>query len=233
MTRADIIAITGVVISILGLIGSWISESVALAIWSIALCLVIIIIVGAYTIHLSVPPWTILKHQSELELQDEKGERAIVTKTLKLRASHGSIKHYIHRNISCDGSVEFSVDPNVEIIHQEREAGDHNVTVEFPHHIGRLRSVDTWIKSDLKNTFLANKESITILIDQPTKSLYLRVTFPETRLPHQGTVKIIRRQPGAEKQMAVLDLDGNSVSWSTTRRLFGIPNGEYILCWLW
>ncbi len=97
MTRADIIAIIGVVISILGLIGAWISESVALAILSIALFLVIIIIVGAYTIYLNLPPWTILKHQLDMELLDEKGERAVATKTLKLRASHGSIKHYIHK----------------------------------------------------------------------------------------------------------------------------------------
>lgn len=233
MTRADIIAIIGVVISILGLIGAWISESVALAILSIALFLVIIIIVGAYTIYLNLPPWTILKHQLDMELLDEKGERAVATKTLKLRASHGSIKHYIHRNISCDGSVEFSVDPDVEIIHQEREAGDYNVTVEFPHHISRLRSVNTWIKFDFKNSFPANKESNTILIDQPTRSLEIGATFPENRLPHQGTVKIIRRQSGAEKEMAVLELVGNSVSWSTKRRLFGIPNGEYILCWRW
>jgi len=233
MTRADLFAWGTLVISVLGLIGALYSGSIALAILSIILLITILIIVSTYTISRNLPPWTVMKNNSELIFEGEKGERAVVTKNLDLRANHGAIKHYIHRNISTDGNVKFSVDPNVKIINKEREAGDYVVTVEFPNHISRLRTANTWIKFHLENSFPADRESITINIDQPTRNLTVRVVFPKDRLPKTGTIKMIHRQSGSEKEVASLNLDDHSVAWFIKRRLFGIPNGEYVLFWQW
>ena len=236
MSRSDWIAVIGILIAIIfGIpsVPSFAAGNLALGFVSILLFLVILALTGFLFWFVALPPWTIISHHMRVELLDPDGKDAIARKTIRLRANHGGIQHYAHRNISCDGMLTFEVDSNVSAASHVVEAGDHRVTVAFPNQIGRFKTAATWIEFKLKDTFPADTEGVIVLVDQPIKSLTIEVIYPKDRLPHSGSVRVLYRYSGKEEELSPPEIVDRQVIWTRSRRFRAIPYGEYEISWRW
>ena len=147
-----------------------------------------------------------------------------------LRANHRGVDHYIHRNFSCDGVPRFTLDPNVELVKQDVEAGDHVLTVQFHHPIRCFRKVTTWFEATLDDAFIGSRERLILLIDQKVREVGVEIIFPNDRLPR--SLNAFYRRGGMDEPLPPPELKGDRISLKH-RALYRLPYGEIQVVWTW
>jgi hypothetical protein len=237
VSRSDVIGLIGVILTIvfgIPAVPLFAEGNIALGVLTIALALIILALTGYVYWRLELPPYTILTHESRIEILDAQGRRAAARKTIALRPNYRGADHYTHRNISCDGAVEFAVDPGVVLVQQQRAAGDYFVTVRFPHQLPCFRKAPpTWIEMLFTDAFLGNNESFSLLVDQPIKMASIEVLFPAARHPVPGSVRAVYRYSGHEEELAPPQLAGNRITMLLARKYRLLRYGEYEVMWRW
>jgi hypothetical protein len=236
MTRADWLGVAGLLVSIiLGLpsFSLFARGDRALGIAAIILAGIVLALTWAIRWILQLPPWTIMRHRTRIEVLDPGGKQAVATKTLLLRPNHGGLQHYTHRNISGEGTPVFAVDPAVVLLKQQRSAGDYFVTVEFPHQLRRFEKVTTWLEMRFADAYCGDPENFTLLVDQPMREVSIEVILPESRHPHSDSVMLLYRYSGKEEQLEKPQVQGRTISWTRVHKWRGLPPGEYEIRWNW
>ncbi len=238
MSRSDCFAIGGIVLGVISLIPAvplFSSGNAALGALAVLLAVIILGFTLYFWLTSKLPPYTVLRHESHIEIADRTGRRASARKTLSLRPNHRGLQFYTHRNISTDGQgVTFTVDPGVTLVQQERHAGDHFVTIRFPTQLRRMsRAPLTWLEIICTDAFMADRESFTLLVDQPIKSVRVEVVLPQDRPPHPDSVRLVYRYSGSEEELERPEIITNRIAWERAHRYRCLRYGEYQLSWRW
>ncbi len=179
-----------------------------------------------------LPPFTILSNESRISILDTDGRAARFRKAVLLRANHSKLITYAHRNISADGAIHgFLLNPEVSLMNEHHSAGDYSIHVKFPKPLRRFERTSTWLEFELQNAFLADTESATLIIDQPTKAARIDVEFPAERRP--TVAKATYRYSGIEEELAPPEIFGSTLRWTKIHRFSSLPYGEYEISWVW
>jgi hypothetical protein len=238
MSLADALAIAGLILTIifgLPVIPLFAKGNAFLAAVAAILALISLSLTAIIYRLLSLPPWSIVVNHTRLEVLDHDGHTARVRKTMTIRANEGGLEHYTYRNISCDGAItEVRVDPNVRMERHERTAGDHFVTVRFPHQVGKYKTVTTWLEFDLTDAFTSERESFVLQVDQRTHNAEVEIVLPATRPPRAGSLVAAYRYSGREEELEPPEVVGAQIKWSRKpMRMRRLALGEYAISWSW
>jgi hypothetical protein len=234
MSRSDWLAVLGIVLAVVFGIptvrffqqGDRALGALTLIVTLIAFCLSLYIVWES-----RLPAFTVVACHLRLEVYDQAGKTARLRKTVVIRPNHRGLDHYAHRNISADGTVAFTTDPNVVLVDHKVSAGDHSVYVRFPHQLRPFTPVTTWIEVDCRDTFATAPEGVILLVDSPIKKGSIEITLPVVR-PPRGS-RAFYRASGKEEELPPPEIMGHQSTWSRSHRLFGLPYGEYEVTWDW
>lgn len=237
MSRPDAWAAAGVVLTLIFGIPSipiFAQGNAALGAAAVVLAVVVLgLTVYNYTT-VTRPPFTILSNLMDVQLNDDAGKLATVLKKKTIRPNHRGLNTYIHRNLSCDGSISGpTVDPDVIVIAHEKAAGDYFTTIRFPHQLARFESVETWIRFDLTDAFLNQNETAGLQVDEPTRSISICLHFNGQRQPDATSLKAIYRSGGRDVELPKPQISNGHINWTFARRWGRLPPGEYEVMWRW
>lgn len=234
-SRSDWLGIIGIILTLvfgIPVLPYFAQGNFTLGTLSLILAIAFLAFTTAYFYKLfTLPQYTILCNRFALTISDPSGTVATLRKTVVLRPNHPGQEYYSHRNFSCDGNVDFKVDPGVTLADQRTRGGDHTVQVRFPFQLKRFKSVTTWLEAELTNSFTSNTEAFVLLVDQPTKEVIVEIDFPATRLPN--TIRATRRYSGKDEDLPTPELNGHQVTWKQVYKCRKFPYGEYEIWWRW
>lgn len=179
-------------------------------------------------------PWTIVRHEWTITINDVGGRTAVWKKRLLLRSNHlfNPQSVYRHREISLDGALGDLGVEGAKIVSTGREAGDYFVEVEFPRAVGFWRRVDTSLSVGLIDCFLDDEESVSLIANLPIRSAAIQVIFPSQRLPsmHQAFYEDAGRR---KEVIEGVQVGHRAISWECPAGLFGLKRGNYTIRWMW
>lgn len=235
MNKSEWLAGASLVVGLISLTRSLTTGNITLLCISIVLLVAFVVLLTYIIWRLHLSPWTVIGRTFKVEIMDKEGEKAVWKKIHEIRANHRGNKHYEHRNISCNGSIEkFESDPETRIVDQTIEAGDYKVTVEFDHQIPRGGKIKTWLDIYLDKSYPQKNEFIIALVDKKTQYLEMEIRFPDDRKPKPDTVKMHYMTSGTEIELSPPQMvNDNVVTWSKHRKWRKLPSGEYRLNWHW
>lgn len=221
----DVLAIGGIIVGLPSFIGLFVQGHYVLAIFVIIF--VSTLVFYYWDAHLQ-KDYTVLSRESTLRILDERGERAVSEKKLKIRSNHRGLSQYVHRNISSDGDMIFSTDHGTLDI--RRSAGDYTVTHRFPNPLRKWQKIDLKLIQQFDNSFTQNTEGVIIWSDYKTKKATVKVILPETR--PCTTARMICREGSDEKILGEPHISPNrqEISWNIKRLKVGT---EYEIEWDW
>lgn len=177
--------------------------------------------------------YEVLDLQSRLELQDAKGEKAILYKRQRVRFLQDNIIAFQDKAWG-DGEIfaDYKCSPGVAA-DRYREGHRYRVLISLRHTMNRGDSEEFHIERTIKNGFRKDLEDFQTEIDHPTKKMSVSVVFPRKRPPskvwmiEQNATRTTELGPEHHQSMP----DGRQqITWSITKpRLFE----AYILRWSW
>lgn len=171
----------------------------------------------------------IISSEKVVEIHDQLGHAATVTKNLTIRANYRGLSEYVHRNISADGKI-LTFDTNFGRPEVKRDAGDYVVFQRFPHPLKKWEKISLKLVTKHEDSFTLATEGTILIIDYKTKSASIKIFLPEER-PCKGA-RVLYRSGSDERNLGQPEVSANyrEIKWIGKGLRVGC---EYEIEWDW
>jgi hypothetical protein len=177
--------------------------------------------------------YEILEYEATLELMDEKGEAASLTRHQVIRFLQDNVVA-IHDHAWGEGEIfaEYHCQPGVPV-DIYKDGSRYNILISLRETKNRGDVIDLWIERVIKDGFLADEEWLETEVDHLTEHVKLAVIFPHDRPCRRATItqRSTNETVALDGQHFSTMSDGRQrVSWQNKRPKL---HDLYTLKWQW
>jgi len=229
---ANLLSILGIILALPSIIALFCSPYRATAILGLILGLAIIAFVIIFKWYSSRPPWSIIEYHKILKIKTRSGRTAQITMINKIRANHGGLTEFIHRNIRSDGQIKnfrFGSNP-VPVSDITTEAQEFIVHERFAREAHRGEILSSHLTFDLIDSYKEAHNFTGHVPDFFTTKAKIEIHFPKSRPPRNAKAY---RGIGAERcelGVPIISTDGNVAIWEGAKLK---PGQRYRVEWDW
>lgn len=177
--------------------------------------------------------YEVLEYETELELKDGKGQKAVFTKRQKVRFLQDNIIAFQDKAWG-DGKIfaDYKCSPGKEV-DRYRDGHRYNILISLRETKQRGDEEVFLIKRTIKNGFVQDYENFQTDIDHRTHHLTLKLIFPKSRLPTRVIVTTQNTQ-----KTTILDTANRRILPDGRHQYYWATNSPklfeaYILKWEW
>lgn len=176
-----------------------------------------------------LPNYKILKQKWRIKIMDDKGAEAKATKSRLLKVYKKNQKTLIDRNFTASGTYE-SISCNLGEIHGPfDEGGSQMVTTVLKTELSTKVNIEQVLSMKILDSFTAEKENMSTIIDNITEIVELEINFPESRPAISATGFRFRRDIAYPLDINISD-EGLRISLIHNKVKIG---DKYVLEWTW
>jgi len=188
-----------------------------------------------YKKQLDKPEWIVLKHHTALEIKDNWGKEATLTKEIKIRSNHKGISEFYHRDIRADGEIDnfrFGDGRVVPESNIEKKANAYVVRENLGEPLPRNTEKNCTLIFDLHGSFLGKqKEDVGYSAQYDTAYTSFDLSLPAGRPAVESSVHLRTGANRKELERPKISHGWSKITWDYNKTIKA--GTQLVLEWKW